>query len=103
MIPTTIAVHSQAGSTRKDTLRTWQSKILATTVKKMSVRVVGSWYSIQVTISAISSLTCLLQQSARNALAAFACFSLPVDATGEPPGRSEASRTNLPECQQPPA
>ena len=23
-------------------------------------------------------------------------------ATGEPPGRSEASRTNLPECQQPP-
>ena len=24
------------------------------------------------------------------------------DATGEPPGRSEASRTNLPECQQPP-
>ena len=27
---------------------------------------------------------------------------LPVDATGEPPGRSEASRTNLPECQQPP-
>ena len=29
--------------------------------------------------------------------------ALPVDATGEPPGRSEASRTNLPECQQPPA
>ena len=49
----------------------------------------------------VSPACCSSRRGIIYALAAFARFSLPVDATGEPPGRSEASRTNLPECQQP--